>query len=88
MVARIGAYVLDGNAEFRSLLQYIVTSTTACNTLVIITLDMSRPWTLVQSLERWFRLLGEHFAAVGSAELDEQKAKSNSDPSNRTHAVF
>ena len=72
---RMGVYILDGNPNFRTLLQQVLTPANVTSTLAVVVVDMGRPWTLARSLETWLGLLSEHLATLGSSELEENKAK-------------
>ncbi|RUS14848.1 hypothetical protein BC937DRAFT_93239 [Endogone sp. FLAS-F59071] len=57
-IARLGLYQLSlAHPAYQSLLKFALNSSTLPDTLVVILLDWSRPWTFVETLERWVSLL-------------------------------
>ncbi|RUS16573.1 dynein light intermediate chain-domain-containing protein [Jimgerdemannia flammicorona] len=57
-IARLGLYQLSlAHPSYQSLLKFALNSSTLPDSLVVILLDWSRPWTFVETLERWIALL-------------------------------
>lgn len=75
ILSRLTVFLLDGNPEFHNLLDYIITPASLSSTLLVVVLDMSKPWTLGRSLERWLQIVYDHISALHSPQLDELKAK-------------
>ena len=64
IVGRIGIFTLNGNQENSQMLQAVVSKETLADTLVMIVVDLSRPWTIPDSLARWSHVLvGDDFPA-------------------------
>ncbi|CAG8588116.1 20574_t:CDS:2, partial [Racocetra persica] len=57
-LARLGIYQLAGSQEaYQSLLHFALNSTTLPDSLVVIVLDWARPWTFVETLQRWIKFI-------------------------------
>ncbi|KAK9680467.1 hypothetical protein K7432_015925, partial [Basidiobolus ranarum] len=84
-VARIGLHQLAGSdSTYHDLLRFSLNANTFPNSLVVIVLDWSQPWTFVETFERWIRLLEE--AIVG---LREEGGEVNNDNLNKwTYGKF
>ena len=77
MLARLGAFVLDGDKEHSELITSILTKDNIVSTLVLLVVDMSRPWGIAESLASWSSLLETTLKRLGAdAELAELKKKS------------
>ncbi|KKA21782.1 Dynein family protein [Rasamsonia emersonii CBS 393.64] len=58
ILARVSVYLLsDPSASFAPLLRPLLTPQTIPETLIVILLDWSSPWTWVRELREWIRLL-------------------------------
>jgi len=51
---------LDGDVAHRNLLKFALNPETIAHSLAIITINMAQPWDLVDSLNRWLKVLQEH----------------------------
>ena len=78
--ARLNVWILDGDSYHRDLLNYVVTAESIRNIVVIITVDISRPWTIMDSLDQWTRILREHLhkLKLSAKELNEIEEKCKS----------
>uniref|UniRef100_A0A4X2KKN0 Dynein light intermediate chain n=1 Tax=Vombatus ursinus TaxID=29139 RepID=A0A4X2KKN0_VOMUR len=57
---RCNVWILDGDLYHKGLLKFAVSAETLQETLVIFVADMSRPWTVMESLQKWASVLREH----------------------------
>lgn len=57
---RCNAWVLDGDLYHKGLQGVAVPVDSIGNTLLLITLDMSRPWNALDSLQKWAAVAREH----------------------------
>uniref|UniRef100_A0A3B5KNZ9 Dynein light intermediate chain n=1 Tax=Takifugu rubripes TaxID=31033 RepID=A0A3B5KNZ9_TAKRU len=57
---RCNAWVLDGDLYHKGLQGVAVPVDSISNTLLLITLDMSRPWNALDSLQKWAAVAREH----------------------------
>lgn len=53
-------WILDGDLYHKGLLKFAVSAESLPETLVIFVADMSRPWTVMESLQKWASVLREH----------------------------
>ncbi|KAF9164190.1 hypothetical protein BGX21_010048 [Mortierella sp. AD011] len=59
-VARLGLYQLAGSHKsYHALLKYCLNTKTIADSIVIIVLDWSKPWTFMETLHRWVKVLEE-----------------------------
>ncbi|XP_071785046.1 cytoplasmic dynein 1 light intermediate chain 2-like [Asterias amurensis] len=57
---RCGVWILGGEPEQSDLLQFALTPASMSHTLAIIVADMSKPWSILDSLRKWVDLLRRH----------------------------
>lgn len=57
-------WVVDGHLAYRSLLQFALPQNMLSNSLAIITVDMSQPWNIAETLEKWTKVLYEHINSL------------------------
>ncbi|XP_040529848.1 cytoplasmic dynein 1 light intermediate chain 2-like isoform X3 [Gallus gallus] len=57
---RCNVWILDGDIYSKGLLKFAVSAESLQHTIVIFVVDMSRPWTVMESLEKWAGVLREH----------------------------
>jgi len=71
--ARLNVWILDGDGYHKDLLNYVVNADCIRNIVVIIAVDISRPWTIMDSLDQWTRILREHLhkLKLSAKELNE-----------------
>uniref|UniRef100_A0A8D1K5A1 Dynein light intermediate chain n=1 Tax=Sus scrofa TaxID=9823 RepID=A0A8D1K5A1_PIG len=58
---RCNVWILDGDLYHKGLLKFAVSAESLPETLVIFVADMSRPWTVMESLQKWASVLREIF---------------------------
>ena len=70
-------WIVDGHLAYRSLLQFALPASMILHTVVLITVDMSEPWNIPETLDKWTSVLAEHIGSlkVPAAELNELKQK-------------
>lgn len=76
---RCNVWILDGDLYHKGLLKFAVTAQTLADTLALFVVDMSRPWSIMESLQKWASVLRDHvdklkISAEQTREL-EQKSK-------------
>lgn len=59
-LTRCSVWILDGDLYHKGLLKFAVTSESLKDSLVVFVVDMSRPWTIMESLQKWASVLREH----------------------------
>ncbi|KAM5138400.1 cytoplasmic dynein 1 light intermediate chain 2 [Mantella aurantiaca] len=57
---RCNVWILDGDLYHKGLLKFAVSQDTIRDTLAVFVADMSRPWTIMESLLKWASVLREH----------------------------
>jgi len=63
-ISRINVWQLDGQTEHKNLLRFGINTNTISKSIVLITLDFSKPWQLIESLQRWINVLIGHINSV------------------------
>ena len=57
---RLSVWVLDGEPGHANLLKYALNSDRFPNTLVMLVAAMTTPWAILDQLQSWSRVLGDH----------------------------
>ncbi|XP_041040763.1 cytoplasmic dynein 1 light intermediate chain 1-like isoform X1 [Cetorhinus maximus] len=57
---RCNVWILDGDTYHKGLLKFAVTSDNIKDTLLMLVVDMSRPWMVMDSLQKWANVVREH----------------------------
>ncbi|XP_013786624.1 cytoplasmic dynein 1 light intermediate chain 2-like [Limulus polyphemus] len=57
---RLGVWVLDGDSWHRNLLKYVVNEESFPHTTILLTVSMTQPWNILESLENWTAILEEN----------------------------
>ncbi|XP_028905703.1 cytoplasmic dynein 1 light intermediate chain 2 [Ornithorhynchus anatinus] len=70
-------WILDGDLFYRDLLKFVVTAESLEDTLPIFVADMSRPWTIMESLQKWTSVLQEHIDKLKIPSEDIRVMKLN-----------
>ena len=71
-LARMGVWNLDGVVWHRDLLPFVLQEKTVDDTIVMIVVDLSQPWNVLESLERWTGVVSKH---VNSLKISEKQRK-------------
>ncbi|CAG8698939.1 15715_t:CDS:2, partial [Funneliformis mosseae] len=57
-LARLGLYQLAGSYEsYQPLLRFALNSSTLPHSLVVVVLDWARPWTFIETLQKWIKFV-------------------------------
>eukprot|EP00041_Stephanoeca_diplocostata_P011428 m.189768 g.189768 ORF g.189768 m.189768 type:complete len:476 (+) comp18530_c0_seq1:152-1579(+) len=75
IVERMGCYILNGNTECATLMQLLLTNEGVRDTLIMLVVDLSRPWTIMDSLEKWSHTVSGQLANLDTELLDSLKAE-------------
>jgi len=59
-IDRMGVWILDGVVWHSQLLPFVLTRDTIEHTTVMIVVDLSQPWNIMESLERWAEVVRRH----------------------------
>ncbi|XP_078256838.1 cytoplasmic dynein 1 light intermediate chain 2 isoform X1 [Rhinoraja longicauda] len=74
---RCNVWILDGELYHKGLLKFAVSGDNLKNTLAIFVADMARPWTIMDSLQKWASVLREHIdkLKIPPEEIREMEQK-------------
>ncbi|XP_062404654.1 cytoplasmic dynein 1 light intermediate chain 2 isoform X1 [Sardina pilchardus] len=59
-LTRCNVWILDGDLYHKGLLKFAVTQESLKDSLAVLVADMSRPWTIMESLQKWASVLRDH----------------------------
>ena len=68
----MGVWILDGVVWHSQLLPFVLKRDTLSHTMVMIVVDLSQPWGVVESLQRWAEVLQKH---INSLQVDPQQIR-------------
>ena len=70
-------WVMDGHLAHRNLLQFALPKDMFSHTIGVIVVDMSQPWNIPESLDKWINVLASHVNDLGipHQEIEECKEK-------------
>lgn len=74
---RCNVWILDGDLYHKGLLKFAVSASTLKDTLIMLVVDMSRPWTAMDSLQKWASVIREHVdkLKIPPEEIKEMEQK-------------
>ena len=75
-ISRMGVWILDGVVYHRHLLEFALKKETLQNTLVAIVVDLSRPWAVMEALEKWTDVINSHIRSLKVSLEDMAKMES------------
>lgn len=67
-LTRLGVWVLDGDPGHVNLLKYALNENNFPNTLVILTVSMTAPWSWNEQLDHWIQILSDHVKTLNIPE--------------------
>lgn len=67
---RLNVWIMDGDVTYQNLLKFAITKKSAKDVTVIIIVDMSKPWTIMDTLNSWIRVLREHIHSLSLSPKD------------------
>uniref|UniRef100_A0A4W6CI31 Dynein light intermediate chain n=1 Tax=Lates calcarifer TaxID=8187 RepID=A0A4W6CI31_LATCA len=59
-LTRCNVWILDGDVYHKGLLKFAVSAQSLPDCLAVFVADMSRPWTIMESLQKWASVLRDH----------------------------
>uniref|UniRef100_A0A671TLD6 Dynein light intermediate chain n=1 Tax=Sparus aurata TaxID=8175 RepID=A0A671TLD6_SPAAU len=59
-LTRCNVWILDGDLYHKGLLKFAVSAQSLPDCLAVFVADMSRPWTIMESLQKWASVLRDH----------------------------
>uniref|UniRef100_A0A452IF60 Dynein light intermediate chain n=1 Tax=Gopherus agassizii TaxID=38772 RepID=A0A452IF60_9SAUR len=74
---RCNVWILDGDLYHKGLLKFAMEANSLKDTLVMLVIDMSRPWTALDSLQKWASVVREHIdkLKIPPEEMKEMEQK-------------
>lgn len=60
--ARLGVWVLDGDPIYSPLIKFALTPDNLERCVILLCGSMAEPWSLLESLQRWSKILENHFS--------------------------
>ncbi|KAM6450805.1 cytoplasmic dynein 1 light intermediate chain 1 isoform 1-T1 [Liasis olivaceus] len=74
---RCNVWILDGDLYHKGLLKFAIEATSLKDTLVMLVVDMSKPWTALDSLQKWASVVREHIdkLKIPPEEIKEMEQK-------------
>ena len=66
----MGVWILDGVVYHSSLLEFALKKESLKNTLALIVVDLSKPWSIMESLECWVEVLSKHIDSLHISPSD------------------
>lgn len=84
---RCNAWVLDGDLYHKGLQGVAIPLDAISDTLLLLTVDLSRPWNALDSLQKWAAVAREHIdkLRVAPETLRELEHKSETKLKNKTN---
>lgn len=59
-LTRCNVWILDGDLYHKGLLKFAVSAQSLSDCLAVFVVDMSRPWIIMDSLQKWSSVLRDH----------------------------
>lgn len=59
-LTRCNVWILDGDLYHKGLLKFAVSAQSLTDCLAVFVVDMSRPWIIMDSLQKWSSVLRDH----------------------------
>ncbi|KAI6653846.1 Cytoplasmic dynein 1 light intermediate chain 2 [Oopsacas minuta] len=72
LLAQMAFWNVSGHGDLKNAFQFILRSDNLSKSLVMILVDMSEPWTILESLEKWTALISSFIDSLG---IDPRKLK-------------
>ncbi|KAL6067712.1 Cytoplasmic dynein 1 light intermediate chain 1 [Balamuthia mandrillaris] len=64
VLARTHVWTLEGDVGHASLLEFAINEKTIGNSMVVIVLDFTQPWTFAKTLQDWLKVVEDHIEAI------------------------
>lgn len=80
LLSRTHIWTLEGDVGHAPLLDFALNEQNLSKSMAIVVLDFSQPWTLVESFEKWLKVLENHIEVLktklGPGEFSELQKRS------------
>ena len=57
-------WLVDGNLSHRNLIRHCLPKRMIGNAMILLVVDMSKPWGMFESLEKWVKVIHEHLDSL------------------------
>jgi len=64
LLSRAHIWTLEGDVGHAPLVDFALNEKNIANSVVLVVLDFSQPWLLVESLEKWLKVLENHIEVL------------------------
>ncbi|KAF5395835.1 Cytoplasmic dynein 1 light intermediate chain 2, partial [Paragonimus heterotremus] len=75
---QLGVWCLDGDPEHSNLLKFALNEPNIWHTMVVVCLDLSEPWSMLNDLQLWLRLLQQHVVRLKLKDGERHKLRMSS----------
>lgn len=72
IISRMGVFSLCGDKDHALLLDHVLNKDNIDSTVAIVVVDLTRPWSILNSVKKWFGVLEDRINALGAGEKLEQ----------------
>ncbi|GAM23489.1 hypothetical protein SAMD00019534_066640 [Acytostelium subglobosum LB1] len=72
-IGRTNFWTLEGETAHHDLLKFALTPDNIAHSMIVITLDFSQPWNIVDSLKKWLGIVESHIKSIGSSQKQLMK---------------
>ncbi|XP_062279705.1 cytoplasmic dynein 1 light intermediate chain 2 isoform X1 [Scomber scombrus] len=76
-LTRCNVWILDGDLYHKGLLKFAVSAQSLRDCLAVFVADMSRPWTIMESLQKWASVLRDHVDKLKIPPEDMRELEQN-----------
>ena len=74
-LTRLGVWILDGDPGHHNLLKYAIHEQNYAHTLVILTVSMTTPWSWLDQLQHWMKVLDDHVNTLKLTSEEKQESR-------------
>ncbi|XP_067935323.1 cytoplasmic dynein 1 light intermediate chain 2-like [Watersipora subatra] len=72
---KLGLWMLDGDATHTGLLKYALTADNFMDSLILVTVSMAQPWSILKSITNWLSIITDHIDRIGIPNEVMQQCK-------------
>ena len=78
VLAQMAFWSVSGHGDLQKAFQFMIRSDNLSKSLALVLVDMSEPWTIIESLEKWTSLINSFIDSLGTdpRKLKELEEKS------------
>lgn len=74
-LTRLGVWILDGDPGHQNLLKFALHEKNYAHTLVILTISMTTPWSWLEQVQNWIKVLDDHAHSLKLTPEEKQEAR-------------